>query len=106
MTEECIERGVCTSIAKSIEPMVDPKDCQTQFKCGNSSNVDNHWDRHGEARALSISSIKRIIQTKSIRRPKDWYKSKYCQKCQRKRSKCFYVRIYLKLLPSGPSLGF
>ena len=91
MTEECIERGVCTSIAKSIEPMVDPKDCQTQFKCGNSSNVDNHWDRHGEARALSISSIKRIIQTKSIRRPKDWYKSKYCHKCERKRSKCFNV---------------
>ena len=91
MTEECIERGVCTSIAKSIEPMVDPKDCQTQFKCGNSSNVDNHWDRHGEARALSISSIKRIIQTKSIRSPKDWYKSKYCHKCERKRSKCFNV---------------
>ena len=77
MTEECTERGVCTSIAKSIEPMVDPKDCQTQFKCGNSSNIDNHWDRHGEARALSISSIKRIIQTKSIRRPKDWYKSEF-----------------------------
>ena len=39
MTEECIERGVCTSIAKSIEPMVDPKDCQTQFKCGKIQNI-------------------------------------------------------------------
>ena len=102
MTEECIGKEVCTSIARSIEPLVDPKDCQTHFKCDISyenSNIDNHWERHGEARALSTSSIKRIIQTKSIRRPKDWYKSKYCQKCERKRSKCFYVRIYLELLP-------
>lgn len=104
MTEECIERGVCTSIAKSIEPMVDPKDCQTQFKCGNSSNVDNHWDRHGEARALSISSIKRIIQTKSIRRPKDWYKSKYCHKCERKRSKCFNYYAFTYVLCGGAYL--
>ena len=102
LTEECIGKEVCTSIARSIEPLVDPKDCQTHFKCDISyenSNIDNNWERHGEARALSTSSIKRIIQTKSIRRPKDWYKSKYCQKCERKRSKCFYVRIYLKLLP-------
>ena len=99
MTEECIGREVCTSIAKSIEPMVDPKDCQTHFKCDENSNIDNHWERHGEARALSINSIKRIIQTKSIRRPKDWYRSKYCNKCERKRSKCFNVRTYLELVP-------
>ena len=92
MTEECIGREVCTSIAKSIEPMVDPKDCQTHFKCDENSNIDNHWERHGEARALSINSIKRIIQTKSIRRPKDWYRSKYCNKCiQNKwRGKCIH----------------
>lgn len=111
LKDECLGLDLCTGIAKILISNITDinainhvdkqheriiEECRRYFKCENDRS-ENFFTNHAiEPRSLSYSSIFNIVRKKAIRKPKDWYKSPYCQKCERKRSKCttYYIFTY------------
>ena len=99
--EECTGLAVCTNISKilmlnknnsanDIDQISRIEKCQKYFKCENDQ-TKYFINQNVEPRGLSVlSNLKH-----PIRKPKDSYKFAQCRKCERKRSKCTTVSVFL-----------